>query len=72
VRVRIASQRPIYQLDPDGLLELEQWLARSRKFWAIRLQDRRPEIRSNDSQNTSPSAFLSVSNPDRGKLRARE
>jgi DNA-binding transcriptional ArsR family regulator len=37
VRVRREAQRRIYALDPVGLAELDQWLARVRRFWGGRL-----------------------------------
>jgi len=37
VRVRADAQRRIYRLDPEGLAELDRWLAGVRRFWADRL-----------------------------------
>ena len=37
VRVEIDGQRRIYRLDPDGLAEVEAWIARVRTFWSRRL-----------------------------------
>lgn len=37
VRVRIDGQRRIYSLDPEGIAEMESWLARVRGFWSDRL-----------------------------------
>ena len=37
VRVRAQAQRRIYRLDAAGLIELEQWLTRVRRFWSRRL-----------------------------------
>src|SRR3981081_204040 len=37
VHVRRDAQRRIYALDPRGLVELDEWLARFRRFWAHRL-----------------------------------
>lgn len=37
VRVRVDGQRRIYSLDPDGLDEMEGWIARVRRFWTGRL-----------------------------------
>ena len=37
VRMRIDAQRRIYELDPDGLAALDQWLARIRQSWRGRL-----------------------------------
>ena len=33
VRVRADAQRRIYALDPAGFDELEQWMARIRRYW---------------------------------------
>jgi DNA-binding transcriptional ArsR family regulator len=37
VRVRVEAQRRIYELDPDGLGELDTWLGDLRQFWRGRL-----------------------------------
>jgi DNA-binding transcriptional ArsR family regulator len=37
VRVRADAQRRIYALDPSGLDEMAEWLARIRRFWGGRL-----------------------------------
>lgn len=37
VRVRAEAQRRIYELDPDGLAALDQWLAQIRQAWRARL-----------------------------------
>jgi DNA-binding transcriptional ArsR family regulator len=37
VSVRVEGQRRIYELDPAGLAELDQWLMRVRRFWSGRL-----------------------------------
>ena len=34
VHVRRDAQRRIYALDPRGLIELDEWLARFRRFWS--------------------------------------
>jgi DNA-binding transcriptional ArsR family regulator len=43
VAVRGDAQRRIYTLDASGLDELDAWVARCRRFWAVRLDalDRR-------------------------------
>src|SRR5262249_60968428 len=33
VRVRAEAQRRIYELDPDGLSDLDQWLGHLRQSW---------------------------------------
>jgi DNA-binding transcriptional ArsR family regulator len=37
VRVRAEAQRRIYELDPEGLAALDQWLAQIRQAWRARL-----------------------------------
>ena len=37
VRVRAQAQRRIYELDPDGVGELADWVDQIRRFWAPRL-----------------------------------
>jgi DNA-binding transcriptional ArsR family regulator len=37
VRVRVEAQRRIYELDPEGLGELHDWLANIRQSWRGRL-----------------------------------
>ena len=37
VKVRAEAQRRIYELDPKGVSELSDWVARIRAFWTPRL-----------------------------------
>ena len=37
VQVEVRGQRRIYSLDPDGLAEVDGWIARVRGFWGERL-----------------------------------
>jgi DNA-binding transcriptional ArsR family regulator len=37
VRARVEAQRRIYELDPNGFAELDQWLGNIKQFWRIRL-----------------------------------
>jgi DNA-binding transcriptional ArsR family regulator len=37
VKVRAQAQKRIYELDPEGLTELSDWVARIRAFWNPRL-----------------------------------
>lgn len=37
VRVRVDAQRRIYSLDPQGLDDVETWLANVRRFWGPKL-----------------------------------
>ena len=37
VNVRVDAQRRMYSLNPDGLMEIEEWSRRIRGFWQNRL-----------------------------------
>ena len=37
VRVRAQAQKRFYELDPEGVGELAQWIARIRSFWSEKL-----------------------------------
>jgi DNA-binding transcriptional ArsR family regulator len=37
VKVRAQAQKRIYELDPEGVAELSDWVARIRAFWNPRL-----------------------------------
>jgi len=37
VRVRPLAQQRIYELDPDGVAELSEWIGRIRSFWSAKL-----------------------------------
>jgi DNA-binding transcriptional ArsR family regulator len=37
VRVRAEAQRRIYELDPDGVNEISEWIERLRAFWTAKL-----------------------------------
>jgi len=37
VRVRVEAQRRIYELNPGGFSELDDWLQHFRQFWRVRL-----------------------------------
>ena len=37
VKVRAEAQKRIYELDPQGLMELSDWVARIQAFWTPRL-----------------------------------
>lgn len=45
VQVRVDGQRRIYQLNPLGLSEMDQWLRDVRRFWAPRLDALERELR---------------------------
>lgn len=52
VHVRRDAQRRIYALDPRGLAELDEWLARFRRFWGGRLDALERELQSDDRRTT--------------------
>jgi DNA-binding transcriptional ArsR family regulator len=37
VRMRVDAQRRMYQLDPKGFQEMDEWLTRVRRFWRGKL-----------------------------------
>jgi len=37
VRVRVAAQKRIYELDATGVAELAEWVTRIRSFWSTKL-----------------------------------
>jgi len=37
VRIRPVAQQRIYELDPDGVAELSDWIGRIRSFWSAKL-----------------------------------
>jgi DNA-binding transcriptional ArsR family regulator len=45
VSVRIDAQRRIYGIDPAGFAELDQWLARVKRFWEPKLDALEHELR---------------------------
>jgi DNA-binding transcriptional ArsR family regulator len=51
VHVRRDAQRRIYALDPRGLAELDEWLARFRRFWSSRLDTLERELAVRQSQD---------------------
>jgi DNA-binding transcriptional ArsR family regulator len=48
VRMRRDAQRRIYALDPAGLVEIDAWLARYRRYWNIHLDTLERELRTGD------------------------
>jgi DNA-binding transcriptional ArsR family regulator len=44
VRVRVAAQKRIYELDPRGVGELTEWIARIRSFWSTKLDALEQEL----------------------------
>jgi DNA-binding transcriptional ArsR family regulator len=53
VRVRPQAQRRIYALAPEGLAELDAWLARFRRFWSTRLDTLERELGEPDATRRS-------------------
>jgi DNA-binding transcriptional ArsR family regulator len=51
VRVKIAGQRRIYELEEDGFVEMAEWLNRIRRFWSGRLDRLGDELRKADEQD---------------------
>jgi DNA-binding transcriptional ArsR family regulator len=45
VRVRAQAQKRFYELDPEGVGELAQWIARIRSFWSQKLDALEEELR---------------------------
>jgi DNA-binding transcriptional ArsR family regulator len=46
VRARVEAQRRIYELDPAGFTELEQWLGGIKQFWHGRLDALERQLRA--------------------------
>jgi DNA-binding transcriptional ArsR family regulator len=45
VRVRAQAQQRLYELDPEGVGELADWIARIRSFWSEKLYALEEELR---------------------------
>jgi len=45
VRVRAEAQKRFYELDPEGVGELADWIARIRSFWSEKLDALEEELR---------------------------
>jgi DNA-binding transcriptional ArsR family regulator len=45
VRVRPQAQKRFYELDPEGLDELADWITRIRSFWSTKLDALEEELR---------------------------
>jgi DNA-binding transcriptional ArsR family regulator len=45
VRVRAEAQKRFYELDPEGVGELADWIARIRGFWSEKLDALEEELR---------------------------
>ena len=49
VRVRVDAQRRIYALAPQGVAELDAWVARIKRFWGPRLDALEAALRKDQS-----------------------
>jgi DNA-binding transcriptional ArsR family regulator len=49
VTVRADKQKRIYQLDPDGMAEVSEWVARIQAFWNPRLDALEAALRKDKS-----------------------
>jgi DNA-binding transcriptional ArsR family regulator len=45
VRVRAQAQKRFYELDPEGVDELADWITRIRSFWSAKLDALEQELR---------------------------
>lgn len=45
VQARVDAQRRIYTLDPAGFAEMEEWIARVRRFWTPKLDALETELK---------------------------
>ena len=45
VRVRAQAQKRFYELDPEGIDELADWIARIQSFWSEKLDALEEELR---------------------------
>jgi DNA-binding transcriptional ArsR family regulator len=50
VRVRAEAQRRIYELDPDGVAELADWVDVIRRFWNPRLDALESQLREEPAE----------------------
>ena len=50
VRMRVDAQRRMYQLDPAGFQEMDEWLTRVRRFWRGKL-DALERVLKEDDRN---------------------
>ena len=45
VRVTPQAQKRVYELNPEGVLALAEWVERLRRFWAVRLDALETELK---------------------------
>ena len=53
VRARVDAQRRIYELDPTGWSELEQWLGGIKQFWQGRLDALERQLKAAAESDTA-------------------
>jgi DNA-binding transcriptional ArsR family regulator len=51
VKVRVDGQHRIHSLNPEGMEEVESWIARTKRFWESRLDALERELRAEDERN---------------------
>ena len=54
VRVRVDAQRRIYSLDPQGLDDVETWLANVRRFWGPKLDALERQLKAAAEKDGTP------------------
>jgi DNA-binding transcriptional ArsR family regulator len=52
VQVRRDAQRRIYELNPEGVGELAEWIDRLRRFWSTRLDALESALEDHQKENT--------------------
>lgn len=55
VRVRADAQRRIYELDPEGVQQLSDWVQSIQAFWAPRLDRLESALRQSSESENPPS-----------------
>lgn len=65
IRCRTDAQRRIYSIDPSGLSELDDWLARYRHFWAQRLEALEEQLRPAGPVRPGPATATHTASPSR-------
>lgn len=55
VEVRSQAQRRIYALHADGLVEIDRWISRYRRYWVEHLDALEQHLASNHREQKGPS-----------------
>jgi DNA-binding transcriptional ArsR family regulator len=50
VRVHVQAQQRVYELEPESLLEIQNWLTNITRFWTGRLDALEAQLRREDAQ----------------------